>query len=506
MSSSKLFVSETIFQKSWSSMAAMGTVLIEQQLLELFPHIEEEFILGLYDAYKEENPDLDEMVTIVFSYDYPPLKKLTNDSCKLQTEESGRMQTHSDNLSLEVNSKIVVDRALKEDELIVSSSRAINTNETNTQIFQQNHNETEDNCGTNPKVQSCDNNRLTETKTLLVINKIFESPDTKRDPISSNKIINEYPKEFNFSIGEEYDEYENSSENEVKLLFFELPFRNDNYLQNQKVISQLINVNVNYNDHAVLEKEKLDSTNEIQSIDNHTSPGDKESSNDDLNSEVTSTSLLSNTESIFSNSFITKSKISQADSRSDEEPCLSISSGMPVLIPNQSETSALCTSSLTANEFCSPESPESSKTALLDGSEILHEKLTNPIGVRILSMSKTGPLVKDIRPLCSPFNTPESKFALLRKIFPDADPEYLHCQSENLINSDDVLLFISNNMDEKMYPKRNKLEESAPEVLGFDCTVEEFLQYIPDPATEFQSDQYIRTDYKENAELYLKSR
>lgn len=469
-------------------MTAMGTVLI-QQLLELFPHIEEEFIFGLYDAYKEDNPDLDEMVEIVFSYDYPPLKKLTNDTNELQTEEYEELRAHSDNLSVDVDSKIDEGRALREDELMVCSSRAINTDETNIQIFQQNHNETVGNCSTNIIVESCDNN----------INDTLEYPNTRRDPISSimeeiNQTINEYPGKFdNLLIDEECDENKNISENEVKLLFFELPFRNNNYFQ-----SQLNNV--------LLEERILDSTNEIQSKDNHKLPEDKGSFNNELNSEVISASLVTNTESNPNDLFLSKSKISQADSRSGEEPCSFNSGPVPVLIPNQSKTTALCTSSLAAYESSSPDPTESSKTALLGGLEILHEKQTNPTCVGAVSLSKTETGVKDTRPLGSPFNTPESKCSLLRKIFPDADAEYLLCQCENFSNSDELLLFISKNIDDKMYPKRRESVECAPEVLGFDCTIEDFLQYIPDPTAEFQSDQYVRTDYKENAEIYLKSR
>lgn len=441
------------FSKSWLSMTAMGSVSMEQQLLELFPHIEEDFLLGLYDAYKEENPDLDEMVEIVFSYDHPPLKKLINDTNRLQTEECEDMQARSDNLNVEVDSKIVVDRALKEDELMVSSLMVDNIN-----------------------IESFDNNRITETITHLVVNDILESPDIKRDHVLSkpeevNQIKNEYPEIFNVSIGQEDDEKENISEHEVKLLFFELPFRNDSDLQ--------------------IKKRMLYSTNEIQS---KVIPEDKESLNDELNSEVTSTPLVSNAESNVNNSFVSKSKISQADSRSDEEPCTSNSGCIPVLIPNHSETTALYTSSLTAYD-----PPETCTTALSDGLEIVHEKQTNPICVTELGF-------KDIRPSDSPFNTPESKCSLLHKIFPDADSEYLLCQSKNFANSDELLLFISKKIDDKMYPKRRVSEESTPEVLGFDCTVEQFLQYIPDPTAEFQSDQYVRTDYKENAEIYLKSR
>ncbi|XP_046677920.1 uncharacterized protein LOC124365871 isoform X1 [Homalodisca vitripennis] len=95
----------------------------------------------------------------------------------------------------------------------------------------------------------------------------------------------------------------------------------------------------------------------------------------------------------------------------------------------------------------------------------------------------------------SQFDNVESKFSLLSKVLPNAQPEYLMEECRKISSQEELLTFISQSLE----TKDTKIMDP------FECTVEEFLMVIPDPVEEF-SDSYIRTGYEENAEIYLKSR
>lgn len=100
----------------------------------------------------------------------------------------------------------------------------------------------------------------------------------------------------------------------------------------------------------------------------------------------------------------------------------------------------------------------------------------------------------------------DRKFALLSKVLPDADINYLLDQSKTLTDHE-TLLFMAKSLETRDYPKEKKEELKGPSFMdNFECKIEDFLREIPDPATEFSSQFYSRAGYKGNAEIYLKSR
>lgn len=524
----------------------MDTELV-QHLLELFPHIEDEFIRCLYEAYKEESPDLVDMVDVVSSFEFPPIKKDIDNANQLHTNEHEDVQDHADNFwEAEISALEFETSHVTDDERTVRPSRANSTDEINIEIlFKQNHNETVDGINlqkehlrrsvseTNILFGSTCERSLDQTpKTFLsstqsVLNKTVKVFNTKSDLIlfdhkELNKTNKEYPETLSNKLSKTrvsiQAEEENKNIDKVKLLFFELPFRKNDDVSNELVVSHVNNdVDINCDESHILGfNKKKESQPTLK--DNLQSSEEKNESYP----EVTSTTLVSNDIKSNVNSLLSrKSQISMANSlKLDEpQPCTSKTGCMSVLIPNQSKTTVSHLSTSSAHHS-QPASTKSTKTSIFeDDVEIVYEKLTvekaheeqtkiNPISLNMSSVSKSQPSVHvhDSMQFNSPFASTKSKYLLLCEIFPDADANYLSCQSKSISSSDELLLFISKRINDKMYPKKVESDESSPEVLGFDCTVEEFLQHIPDPIAEFQSPQYIRTGYEKNAEIYLESR
>lgn len=452
------------------SIAAM-----KDQLVEIFPHIEENFLKGLCEAFESENADIAQMVENVLSFEFPPLKE------SVENAEENLLNFTELNTDITVNQVPYVEQTSSDSSDSGISESVLQANKVPEHVDKVNE---------------------------ILVNASYDASQIKGEKTEFIRFDESlvYPGDmFDETIKEESSTASPSDDSDFEEGTWE-----------------------EFDDKFIEEKPKQESTTQTQYLTYSMKQGEFEGSVIGQNSASLNgfSDLADVKPSVFSSYVsdestnvlhIFESMSNDTESCKLENQCnvkteicqpSTSSFGLEVLVEPKKEKlnhrkSVKKTHSVVSYKSKRPvyRSCKLSGTkpkllrnsAITDASKIKQE----------LEGTKQESDSKNV----SNFNDAESKFALLSQVLPEADINFLLAQSKTLPDQEALLSFISKSLATRDYPKDKKEEPKVPNYMEkFACNIEDFLREIPDPAAEFSSQFYTRAGYKGNAEVYLKSK
>ncbi|XP_054264368.1 uncharacterized protein LOC128987513 [Macrosteles quadrilineatus] len=464
------------------------------QLIELFPNVSEEFLSGIYNAYVDDEPTVEQLVEVICSFEFP----LTKETTKEDHLETGSVDT-------DTTAEVVVDVSPK----VICAG--------NSNVCQPLVNEsTQKSSLSNGKLLSAivNGKDLSERNVIMseAENTVFEEPCS---PIPQDKY------EPNNNSFENFTEVKASTSRsrtllvgEVLLDTIDLSIGDEDDSSPECFIKYLVKEN------DVLSEDENDSPPECMIqflVKDDVLSGDEDDSPPEC--FIKYPFLLAENDVLEVNNISTQSeeakqlpdvsKESKEVEQASDSKKLTNSSSFLKATPTPRRRRNSSSKSTVSN--CSAKQARLRSCKVKNEEERLRRKLVNQNRLLREKLVKNTTVVAP-----SQFQDPDKKYALLCNIFSDANPDYLLSQCKLLKDQDSILAFISKNLELKNYPKTQSVEEEPklaqpveeePKLMEeFHCTVAQFLEAIPDPLVEFSSAGYIRTGYKQNAEIYLKAR